>query len=111
MSLFDCKQEMYETWEQCAKREVEEETGLILETAQFVHVTNDPMPAENKHYVTIFIMARCVSQDPPQVPQTLEPHKCEGWHSYSWSQLVDLQKTSKLFGYIRSIVPLTRLSS
>lgn len=94
---------MFETWEQCAKREVEEETGLILETADFAHVTNDPMPKEGKHYVTIFIMARCALQDPPQVPQTLEPHKCEGWHSYTWSQLEDLQRQSKLFG------PLDRL--
>lgn len=69
--------EMYETWEQCARREVEEECGLILDKVQFAHVTNDPMPNEGKHYVTIFVMAECQNQDPKQAPRTLEPHKCE----------------------------------
>lgn len=40
--------EMMEEWEDCAKREVEEETGLLVEVISFLHVTNDPMPAENK---------------------------------------------------------------
>ena len=40
--------EMMESWEDCARREVEEETGLMVEDLRFVHVTNDPMPSENK---------------------------------------------------------------
>jgi 8-oxo-dGTP diphosphatase len=95
--------ELYETWEDCAKREVEEECDLRLCGAVFGHVTNDPMPTEGKHYVTIFIMAKCVAATPPQVPKNMEPHKCEGWSSYSWQELQQLQKQSKLFG------PLDRL--
>jgi hypothetical protein len=40
--------EMHETWEVCAAREVEEETGLKIENIKFAHVTNDPMPDEGK---------------------------------------------------------------
>ena len=40
--------EMMESWEQCATREVEEETGLKVHDVKFLHVTNDPMPLEQK---------------------------------------------------------------
>ena len=40
--------ELMETWQNCAKREVEEETGLKVTNVEYLHVTNDPMPAENK---------------------------------------------------------------
>ena len=40
--------EMQESWEECAAREVEEETGLKIEDIKFAHVTNDPMPDEGK---------------------------------------------------------------
>lgn len=40
--------EMMETWESCARREVKEETGLEIGEIEFLHVTNDPMPPENK---------------------------------------------------------------
>jgi 8-oxo-dGTP diphosphatase len=93
--------ELYETWEECATREVLEECNLILSTPIFGHVTNDPMPDEGKHYVTIFMMATCVNQ--AQEPQTMEPDKCEGWKSYSWKELQEFQTQLKLFG------PLDRL--
>eukprot|EP00980_Cylindrotheca_fusiformis_P022848 scaffold9846_cov122-Cylindrotheca_fusiformis.AAC.1 len=93
--------EMYETWEDCAKREVHEETGLALVGVKFGHVTNDPMPSESKHYVTIFMLATW--SDGQTRPKTMEPNKCEGWASYSWEELEDLQAQGKLFG------PLDRL--
>ena len=77
--------EMMESWEECAIREVKEETDLDIHTPVFGHVTNDRMPTEGKHYVTIFMMAECVSQD--ATPTNMEPHKCEGWGSYSWKEL------------------------
>lgn len=40
--------EMMESWDDCARREVEEETGLKVHDLKMVHVTNDPMPLENK---------------------------------------------------------------
>lgn len=94
--------EMYETWAQCATREALEETGLELENVQFAHVTNDMMQDQNKHYVTIFMMAECCP--PPsflgltlsyQKPQNLEPHKCDGWDSYSWDKLVSFAEKSE----------------
>jgi 8-oxo-dGTP diphosphatase len=91
---------MYETWQECAKREVSEETDLELEEMTFGHVTNDPMVSENKHYVTIFMLATCKGETRPK---TMEPNKCEGWSSYSWEELEDLQAQGKLFG------PLDRL--
>jgi len=47
---------MMESWQDCAKREVEEETGLQVVNVEFVHVTNDPMPAEDKREWTIDIV-------------------------------------------------------
>jgi 8-oxo-dGTP diphosphatase len=104
--------EMMERWEDCASREVLEECNLRLQTPIFGHVTNDPMPSENKHYVTIFMMAKCDASDPPQVPENMEPEKCEGWNSYSWEQLQALQEQGKLFGPLDRLVresPMTVL--
>jgi 8-oxo-dGTP diphosphatase len=102
--------ELYESWTACAQREVMEEMGLNIvvvscssendenesssssgsgsSSSSLAHVTNDVMTAERKHYVTLFVMAKC--QDLSAVPQNCEPHKCEGWHSYSWSELQEL---------------------
>ena len=98
--------ELYESWEVCAKREVLEETGLELDdaTLEFAHVTNDPMPSEGKHYITIFMMAKCRVTDPPQVANTLEPDKCEGWNSYTWDDLKDYREQGKLFGPLQRLV-------
>ena len=86
---------MYESWSECAIREVMEETGIILESDNIVfgHVTNDVMEEEKKHYITIFMMGRC-SNDSDK-PKTLEPDKCEGWESYSWDDLQNILTESK----------------
>lgn len=74
--------EMYESWEDCAKREAFEETGLKIHHLKFGHVTNDIMLDQKKHYVTVFMMGECVmpegvmEEELPQ-PKNLEPHKCE----------------------------------
>ena len=100
---------MYESWEECAKREVEEETGLILrpDSVVFSHVTNDIMKSENKHYVTILMMGECSNID--ERPRNLEPHKCDGWDSYSWSTLKEIasgksESGLKLFGPLQLLV-------
>ena len=77
--------ELYESWEQCAIRETLEETGLTIHNVQFGHVTNDPMQDQGKHYVTIIMMGECTCSETR--PQNLEPHKCEGWSSYTWDEL------------------------
>lgn len=95
--------ELMESFEDCAMREVMEECDLQLETPTLGHVTNDPMPDEGKHYVTIFMMARCIRKDPIQIPKNMEPHKCECWEAYSWDELTELRNEGRLFG------PLDRL--
>eukprot|EP00558_Chaetoceros_sp_UNC1202_P003812 CAMPEP_0197236190 /NCGR_PEP_ID=MMETSP1429-20130617/3397_1 /TAXON_ID=49237 /ORGANISM="Chaetoceros sp., Strain UNC1202" /LENGTH=172 /DNA_ID=CAMNT_0042694943 /DNA_START=44 /DNA_END=562 /DNA_ORIENTATION=- len=99
--------EMMESWEDCAKREVEEETGLIItESPKFAHVTNDPMPSEDKHYVTIFMTAKCSNE--ADGPVNLEPHKCEGWSSYSWDELQQISRGEReglsIFGPLQHLL-------
>ncbi|KAH8697951.1 NUDIX hydrolase domain-like protein [Talaromyces proteolyticus] len=77
--------EFGETLEECASRELLEETGLKSSNLKFLTATNDYMPAEGKHYVTIWMT--CVREDESQPPQLLEPNKCEGWEWVSWKEL------------------------
>ncbi|PIA63455.1 hypothetical protein AQUCO_00201060v1 [Aquilegia coerulea] len=78
--------EFGESFEDCAAREVKEETGLDIEKIEMLTVTNnileEPKPS---HYVTIFV--RAVMRDPLQTPQNLEPNKCDGWDWYKWNDL------------------------
>lgn len=37
------------------------------------------------HYVVILV--RAVLVDPNQIPQNLEPQKCDGWEWYDWENL------------------------
>ena len=86
--------EMGESWDACARREVEEETGLLLpKPTKHIATTNDPMPADAKHYITIFMLAAAPEN---LEPQNLEPHKCKGWVWMSWQELKALPK-EKLF--------------
>ena len=98
--------EMFETWEECAVREIQEEMNLDLDTSQvgFAHVTNDMMKGEDKHYVTIFMMATC--QEGSTVPQNMEPDKCEGWKSYTWQELKDIHAKGQpgLFGPLVKLI-------
>lgn len=60
--------EFGETFEECAAREILEETGLALEDLRFLTATNNVMKAENKHYITIFMGGTVVGDKPePQV--------------------------------------------
>jgi len=98
--------EMGEEWETCAKREVLEETGLVITNVKFLHVTNDVMLSEGKHYVTVFMQSDCFG-----CPRNLEPDKCEGWSSYSWEDLQNGLKSGDtnssgtlLFGPLKRLV-------
>jgi len=75
--------EMYETWENCAEREVLEETDLKIKNTRFAGVTNDIFPEEEKHYITLFIIA---DYDSGQL-KTMEPEKCSEWNWFSWGKL------------------------
>ncbi|KAK9750516.1 hypothetical protein RND81_02G202300 [Saponaria officinalis] len=79
--------EFGESFEECASREVKEETGLEITNLELLTVTNNifhdaPKPL---HYVTVFM--RAVPVDPNQVPLNLEPEKCDGWDWYAWDDL------------------------
>lgn len=78
--------EFGETPEQCAARELMEETGLKVSNVQFLTATNDYMPAEGKHYITLFMV--CSRDNNDDEPQVLEPDKCEGWEWASWKDLM-----------------------
>lgn len=66
-----------ESWEDCGKREVEEETGLKLTKIHYSTVVNAIVPTENYHYVTLFVQGH-VDPNYTTEPINLEPDKCEG---------------------------------
>ena len=63
--------ELNETWEQGAKREVREETGLRVKNVRFLTATNDIFNKDNKHYVTIWVYCDWTSG----MPKVAEPDK------------------------------------
>ena len=48
--------ELGESWEECAKREVLEETGMRIKNVRFLTATNDIFES-GKHYITIWTTA------------------------------------------------------
>ncbi len=74
--------EYMESIEDCARREVREETGMEISNIRFVRLVNmkhyDPV-----HYVDIGLQADWVSG----IPQVLEPEKTEVWKWYSPEEL------------------------
>lgn len=75
--------EFKESWEECARREVMEETGISIKNIRFGTVSNDIFEKENKHYITIFMLAN----HEEGVPQILEPEKCTSWEWFKWEEL------------------------
>jgi 8-oxo-dGTP diphosphatase len=49
--------EFGETFEQTARREVLEETGLHIQNVRFAGLTNDIFKEDNKHYVTVWMLS------------------------------------------------------
>ncbi|MBE0367576.1 nucleotide triphosphate diphosphatase NUDT15 [Pseudoalteromonas aurantia] len=64
-----------ETPEQCAAREVYEETGLVLGAVKKLGFTNDIFKLENKHYVTLFMLGESEQGE----AHIMEPTKCLRW--------------------------------
>src|SRR5262245_18223392 len=56
--------EFGESLEACAAREALEETGLIVGEVEFLAVTNDHMPADDKHYVTVWMRCAYAGGEP-----------------------------------------------
>jgi 8-oxo-dGTP diphosphatase len=78
--------EFGETFEECAIREVKEETGLEITSPRIIGVTNDLFLQDNKHYVSIFLH---VKYDGNQQIQNLEPEKVLSWNWFDVSQIPD----------------------
>ncbi|NKI94138.1 NUDIX hydrolase [Rhizobacter sp. SG703] len=72
-----------ESIEDCARRELLEETGLALGAGERGPCTSDVFDEVRQHYVTVFVLARHTHGE----PATLEPDKCDGWQWFDWSAL------------------------
>ena len=72
--------EFNETIEECARREIFEETGITISNLRYGPYTNDIFENEGKHYVTLFVLADYASGE----PSAKEPDKCEEWQWHPW---------------------------
>jgi len=75
--------EFGESIDQCARREVYEETGLEIKDLRHGPFTNDIFEREGQHYVTLFVIADYAAG----TLEVKEPHKCERWAWYRWQNL------------------------
>ena len=75
--------EFGESIENCGKREVEEETGLIVTKFKKLGFTNDVFSENNKHYITLFLITDWEQGE----PELKEPDRCEEWKWVSWDNL------------------------
>lgn len=74
--------EFGETVADCARREVLEETGLVLHGVAPAPYTSDVFATEGRHYVTLFVTVQATG-----APMVLEPAKCLGWAWFRWTAL------------------------
>lgn len=72
-----------ESIDACARRELFEETGLSITRSRMGPFTNDFFEKENKHYVTLFVIADQTTGE----ARVKEPDKCECWGWFKWSEL------------------------
>lgn len=72
-----------ESFEQCARRELLEETGLTARNLRFGAVTNDLFREEGKHYITVYMVADWESGE----PRVMEPEKASEWRWFAWDRL------------------------
>ncbi|OEU63521.1 MAG: DNA mismatch repair protein MutT [Desulfobacterales bacterium S5133MH16] len=75
--------EFNESIEECAKREVFEETGIHIKNIRYGTFTNDIFREDQKHYVTLFV----ISEYDEGALELKEPEKCEKWEWFFWNEL------------------------
>ncbi len=74
--------EFGETWEQCARREVMEETGVAIKNVRLLATTNDIFDS-GKHYISIWVEADWDNGE----PTLTEPDK---WVDQQWRDFKSL---------------------
>lgn len=76
--------EGWETFEEAATRELEEEAGDVEVTPpQYWTIANTRFYDEGKHYVCIFMISDWISGE----ATLMEPDKNEGWEWFDWDDL------------------------
>src|SRR3989344_129972 len=75
--------EFGESYEDCARRETMEEVGITIKNVRFVTATNDVFPQEQKHYITIYMVAEYDSGE----VKVMEPDRQTDWQWFSWDNL------------------------
>jgi 8-oxo-dGTP diphosphatase len=72
-----------ESIEDCARRELFEETGLVLGEIRLGPYTNDIFTEEHCHYITLY----AIGDSSEGGAELREPEKCEEWGWFEWSNL------------------------
>lgn len=90
--------EFGESFEDCARREVREETGIEIKNLRFLRAMN-LKAYPGKHYVDIGMVADWASEE----PIVCEPEKCEGWEWYDLDNLPE-----PLFATVQSYIEAYR---
>ncbi len=75
--------EFGESFEENARREVLEETGMDICDVRVLTAGNNILKNENSHSVSIFLAAQWKSGE----PQACEPNKCGEWRWFAWNDL------------------------
>ncbi|GAB5363626.1 hypothetical protein AAMO2058_000899900 [Amorphochlora amoebiformis] len=97
--------ELGESWGACGSRELEEETNIRIESKSWriAFVSNDVMPKDRKHYITIFLQVLLPDEN-PQEAKNMEPNKCEKWEWRLFQDLKDTLKPDSLFIPLKHLV-------
>jgi 8-oxo-dGTP diphosphatase len=75
--------EFGESYEDCARRETTEEADITIKNIRFVTATNDVFVEEDKHYITVYMLA---DYDSGEI-KNMEPYKLESWEWFTWDNL------------------------
>jgi 8-oxo-dGTP diphosphatase len=67
----------------CARREVQEETGLAITAPRHLGFTDKSFNLAGRSYITLLVSA----ESPSGEPRVREPDKCEHWQWFDYQQL------------------------